>query len=100
MARDWLLWWVFLAAAGFRAAAPVRGQAGAPAAGAPVRARARTNELDAGKRRPMIASEESLLGCGLPWMRRPLGCWLPGGRCVSPAEWVSHPPIRPPARGG
>jgi hypothetical protein len=26
----------------------------------------RTNELDAGKRRPMIASEESLPGCGLP----------------------------------
>jgi len=33
----------------------VRGRAGAPAAVAPVRARARTNELDAGKRRPMIA---------------------------------------------
>jgi hypothetical protein len=54
------------------------GQAGAPAAGAPVRALARTNELDVGERWPMIASEESLPGCGLPWMRRPLGCWLPG----------------------
>ena len=43
------------------------GQAGAPAAGAPVRALARTNELDARERRPMIASEESPLGCGLPW---------------------------------
>jgi hypothetical protein len=34
---------------------------------APVRARARTNELDAGERRPMIASGESLPGCGLLW---------------------------------
>ena len=37
------------------------GQAGAPAAGAPVRALARTNELDAGEWWPMIASEEACL---------------------------------------
>ena len=34
---------------------------------APVRARARTNELDARERWPMIASEEAWSGCGLPW---------------------------------
>src|SRR5439155_17412188 len=62
----WLLCWVSsqLLFPCRRAAA---GQAGAPAAGAPVRARARTNELDARKRRPMIASEESRPDCGLPW---------------------------------
>src|SRR6266536_4507951 len=63
------------------------GQAGAPAAVAPVRARARTNELDAGKRRPMIGGEEE-----------PAGLWLRGrgvslggspGACAGPAEW-SH----------
>ena len=45
----------------------VRGQAGVPAAVAPVRARARTNELDAGERRPMIGGGE-----------QPAGLWLPG----------------------
>ena len=68
----------FLAAAGFRAAARPWVKLERPQPLAPVRARAGTNELDAGERRPMIASEESLPGCGLPWMRRPLGCWLPG----------------------
>jgi hypothetical protein len=44
------------------------GQAGAPAAGAPIRARARTNELEAGKRRPAIGNEEGPGACrgGLP----------------------------------
>src|SRR5207244_5552382 len=63
-AGDCLL--AFLAGAVFRAVARVRGQAGAPAALAPVRARARTNELEAGQRRPMIGSEEGRLavaGC-------------------------------------
>jgi hypothetical protein len=58
------------------------------------------NELDAGERRSMIASGESLLGCGLPWMRRPPGgAGFPGSVRES-AGVVSHPPIRPPARGG
>jgi hypothetical protein len=58
------------------------GQAGAPAASAPVRAR--TNELDAGKRRPTIGSEEKpTCGCGLPGGARVVGV-------------VSHPPIRRP----
>src|SRR5262249_37137010 len=52
-------------------------EGGAPALPlAPVRARARTNELDAGERWPMIAGEESPLGCGLPGTG---GGWLPGG---------------------
>jgi hypothetical protein len=47
------------------------GQAGAPAAVAPLRARARTNELDAGKRGPRIGGEErSACGCGLPGVVR------------------------------
>lgn len=50
-----------------RRAAP--GPVGAPAARAPGRAPARTNELDVGKRRPMIGSEES-------------GCWLAGAGVV------------------
>ena len=60
----------------------------------------RTNELDAGERRPMIASEESLPGCGLPWMRRPLGggAGFPGSVRESGGV-VSHPPFRPPAGG-
>ena len=54
----------------------VWGQAGAPAAVAPVRARARTNELDAGERRPMIGDEE-----------RPASrLWLPGRGLLG---WVS-----------
>ncbi len=47
------------------------GQAGAPAALAPVRARARTNELDAGERGPMIGSEER-------------ACWLWGSKGRGP----------------
>jgi len=50
------LLWLFLVAAGLYRHA-VRGQAGAPAASRR-KARARTNELDAGKRRPIIESEE------------------------------------------
>jgi hypothetical protein len=66
----------FLAGAVFRAGAPAWGQAGAPAAVAPVRARARTNELDAGERRPMIGGEE-----------RPASrLWLPGRGLLG---WVS-----------
>src|SRR5690242_17703681 len=57
----------------------VRGQAGAPGAVAPVGARARTSELEAGKRRPMIGGEESRGGL---WLR------VAGG-CAGPAEW-SH----------
>src|SRR5437868_6687170 len=72
------------------------GQAGAPAAGAPVRARARTNELDAGERRQMIASEESPLGCGLPWT----GVLASRGSVRESGGVVSHPPIRPPAWAG
>src|SRR5262245_63409636 len=52
----------FLAAAGF---VPLRGRGSSWSPRS--RAAARRNELDAGERRPMIASEESLLGCGLPW---------------------------------
>ena len=57
----------FLAGAGFRAAARPWVKLERPQPVAPVRARARTNELDASKRWPMIAGEESLPGCGLPW---------------------------------
>src|SRR5215469_12946463 len=81
----------FLAAAGFL---PPRGRGSSWSPR--TRAAARRNELDAGERRPMIASEESPLGCGLPWT----GGWLPGGRCASPAEWSHiHPFGRPPGRG-
>ena len=66
------------------------GQAGAPAAVAPVRARARTNELDAGERRSMIGGEEELAGCGcrggFAGVGSPGGAWSCGV--------VSHPPIR------
>jgi hypothetical protein len=57
----------------------VPGPAGAPAAWAPGKAPARTNELDVGKRRPMIGSEES-------------ACWLRGllGRC----RWLVPPGAR------
>jgi len=51
----------------------VRGQAGAPAAVASVRARARTNELEAGKRRPRIGSEEKPGGLWV-WVAR--GAWV------------------------
>src|SRR6185312_7425220 len=67
----------------------VRGQAGAPAVVASVRTRARTNELEAGKRRPRIGSEEKPGGCG---------CGLPGVR--GSGGVVSHPPIRRPPGGG
>jgi hypothetical protein len=58
------------------AAAPVRGQAGAPAAPR-WQARARTNELGAGKRRPMIGSEEQP-PAGLACAK--VAGWFPGAR--------------------
>jgi hypothetical protein len=64
----------FLAAARFRAAARTWVKLSAPAAIAPVRALARTTGLDAGKRRPMIESEEEtagwwvVVGQGVRWM--------------------------------
>jgi hypothetical protein len=67
----------------------VRCQAGAPVAGAPVRALARTYELDAGGRWPMIACEESLPGCGLPWAGF---AGFPGSVRESGGV-VSHPPM-------
>ena len=67
----------------------VRGPAGAPAACAPGRARARTNELDAGERRPMIGSEEEPAGCGVAGLGPVAGS--PG--CVVGGV-VSHAPIR------
>jgi hypothetical protein len=76
----------------------VWGQAGTPAAVAPVRARARTNELDAGERRPMIGGEERpasrlwLPGRGLPgWVS---GVVRPGGVGLT----ATHPAAR--AGGG
>jgi hypothetical protein len=84
-----LLWWLCSQLPGScRRAVP--GPAGAPAAWAPGKALARTNELDAGKRRPMIGSEES--AC---WLRGLLGwCrWLvPPVRVAGGV--VSHAPIR------
>src|SRR5262249_62220520 len=65
--------WAFLVAAGFRAAARRRVKLERPQPLAPVRALARTNELDARKRGPMIESEESPPGCGLPWAGGSLG---------------------------
>jgi len=59
-----------------------RGQAGAPVAPR-LQARARTNELDAGKRRPMIGSEGRLPGV-----------WLCGGR------WAGLPRSRVGGRSG
>src|SRR5215472_7629093 len=52
----------FLAAAGLVPPSRPGGQAGAPAAVAPVRARARTNELDACKRRPIMGARTGLPG--------------------------------------
>ena len=81
----------FLAGAVFRAVARSGVKLERPQAVAPVRARARTNELEAGKRRPTIGSEESLGGLWL-WVAR---------RCVGRGGVVSHPPIRRlPGRGG
>ena len=73
-----------------------RGQAGAPAA--PRRqARARTNELDAGKRRPMMRSEEEPLG--LRFVRKVAWLGFPG-RGWSP-EWSHmHPFGSCPGPGG
>ena len=59
------LWfWLFLIAAG---SVPSRGlrPAGAPAADGARQGAARTNELDAGERRPIIGSEEEPPGCGV-----------------------------------
>jgi hypothetical protein len=87
-----LLLWLFLVAAGLCAVARSRGQAGAPAA--PRRqARARTNELEAGKRRPMIGSGEQP-PAGMRAWKRSLG-WFPGSRVAGGV--VSHAPIRRPA---
>jgi len=73
------------------------GQAGAPAAVAPVRAWARTNELDAGERRPMIGGEEQ--PASRLWLPG-RGCWGGSPELCGLAEWVSQPPIRPPAWAG
>ena len=81
--------WPFLAGAVFRAAARAVGQAGAPAAVAPVRARARTNELDAGTRWPRIGGEE----------RSACGCGLPGGCGVRRSGSHIHPFGARPGRG-
>jgi len=79
-----LVLWLFLVAACLCRRA-VRGQAGAPAAGKrPPGRGATTNELEAGKRRPIIGSEEEpLRGSG-----GSRGCWLVPG-CAWLAEW-SH----------
>src|SRR5438094_1191162 len=80
-----LLWWWLCSQLPGSCRRAVPGPAGAPAAWAPGRAPARTNELDVGKRRPMIGGEES--AC---WLRGLLGrCrWLVP-RCAWLAEW-SH----------
>jgi hypothetical protein len=89
--------WLFSQLPGFRAAARSGVKLERPQPVAPVRARARTNELDVGKRRPTIGGEEE-----------PAGLWLPGrvrwvGSRVGvrgPAEWSHiHPSGRPPGRG-
>ena len=71
--------------------APGRGQAGAPAA--PGRStRARTNELEAGKRRPMIGSEEQppAIGvCGDRWPGFPVRANHGSGRLRIQLELVS-----------
>ncbi len=83
-----------LAAAGLAPPREPWVKAGAPAAWR-LPGAARTNELDAGERRPMIAERGG--ACRL---------WLPGGFAEAPggvrgpAERVSHPPIRPPAWAG
>ena len=66
---------------------------------APVRARARTYELDAGKRGPMITGGESqrvvvCRGRGVRW-----GVLASRGSVRESGGVVSHPPIRPPAGG-
>jgi hypothetical protein len=74
----------FFAGAGFRAAARPRVKLERPQPVAPVRARARTNELDAGKRRPMIGGEEEpacrLRGCrgGVRWAGSRVGARVGG----------------------
>ena len=74
---------VVLASSQLPCSMPSRGPGSAPAAGErPSGRRARTNELEAGKRRHMIGSEEG----------RPAAAGCQG--CVGSAEWVSHPPIR------
>jgi len=88
------LWlWLFLVAAGLCRRAG-RGQAGAPAA--PRRqARARTNELEAGKRRSMIGSEEQP-PCGLAYAK--VAGLVSRSRVV--VGVVSHAPIRRLPDGG
>ena len=68
----------FLAAAGFRAAAGPWVKLERPQPLAPVRVRARTDELDARKRWPMIASEE-----------KPAGLWF----AVGGVRWVLAPGV-------
>jgi hypothetical protein len=80
----------------FRAAARPRVKLETPAAVAAAGARAGTNELDAGKRWPVIGGEEEPAGCGLSWE----GCVGLAGWVRRSAEWVSQPPIRPPAWRG
>jgi hypothetical protein len=74
----------------------VRGPAGAPAAVAPARARARTNELVAGERRPMIGGEEEPAGYGV----RGLG-WVAGSpSCAWSSEWSHMHPFGTCRSGG
>src|SRR6516162_6870152 len=67
----------FLAGAGVRAAARSGVKLERPQRKRPVRARVRTNELEAGKRRPTIGSEEPACGYGLAGVGVCWG-WLAG----------------------
>src|SRR6266576_5611401 len=58
---------------------------------APGGARVRTNELDAGERRPIIGGEEEPPGCG-GCGGKGFGGWFPGGCVVGGV--VSRAPIR------
>jgi hypothetical protein len=84
----------------FRAGARPRVKLERPQPLAPVRALARTNELDAGKGRPMIASEESLPGLWLAVGGGSLRCWPPvvGARARRSGSHI-HPFGRPRGRG-
>jgi hypothetical protein len=66
-----------------------------------IRALARTNELDAGGRWPMMVSEESLPGCGLRWTGVHGGRWLPRGSVRESRRSRSHiHPFDLPRGGG
>jgi len=89
----------FLAAAVFRAVARSGVKLERPQRERPFGARARTNELDAGKRRPMIEGEEQ--PASWLWLPGRGVCWGVGLRsCVA---WRSgshsHPFGRPRGRG-